>query len=231
MADVMMRVPEYIILNHIEAALKIVRDDFVNQVNEQDTILWKMFQGTIFQRYDFFEQAKQVICGDIDDPRRVECNLIFNMKRGGAPTVHLNLPGEVTDNDNGIGIDEGYQTPIYVDGDPGSSTGTFTSVFTRSQSATYNIVITTDNSNEIVLLYHFIRALLISCYNSLSLHGLKNIKFGGQDIQPYSDLIPANLWLRGISMSFSYETSSFDFTSQVMINGIGFQGILKSEIQ
>jgi len=224
MTDIMMRVPEFIILETIENALKIVRNDFADQVDEQKSLLWLLLQGTQFQRYNFFEQGKQVICCDIDDPRRLECDLMFNMHRNGAPTLHITLPTDTTDSDNGMGIDEGYVEPYYTDGVEGVSPGTFQSVFTRSYQSTVNIVIVSDNSNEIIFLYHFIRALLVSCYNHLSLSGLKNLKFGGQDIQPYQELQQQNFFMRTISVNFQYETSSIDFTKQLMVTDINFNG-------
>lgn len=223
MADIMMRVPEFILLETLENALKFVRNDFADQMNEQDTYLYKMLQGTQFQRYDFFEQAKQVICGDIDDPRRLECDLIFNFDRNGAPTIHINLPSEMSTQDNGMGIDEGYVDNIYTDGDV-DTPGSYHKVWTRRFQAVYNIVITSDNTNEVIFLFHFVRALLLSTYDHLSLSGLQNITFGGQDIQPYSDLIPPNLFMRAISVNLQYETSAISFSQVPMFGKLVFRG-------
>lgn len=208
-----MTVPEFVLWQTLTAALTFVRQDYAAAVTAGDnTKSWLyracLYQG--FQLYDFFTQAQQVICAPEDDPRYLNVNLMFNMERQGPPSIHITLPAEQTmPNGNGLGNDEGYFGIEQVtEADPDEHVmATFDPVFTRRYSAIYNIVVTSDNSNEIIFLHHFVKALLTACIPHLHFMNLQNIKLGGQDIQPYNELVAQNLYMRAVQVSLEYDTS------------------------
>lgn len=222
----LMVVPEFILQQTLESMLKFIREDYVaNTATPQKSYLYNMLNGVAFQRYNFYEQAKQVICGPADDPRYLIVDLMFNTERNGAPTIHITLPGETGGQGDGIGSDEGYEDLI-VDTEADEDNdiaGVDIPVYVRRISATYNIVVSSDNTNEIIFLYHFTRALLIAVIPHLSLSGLQNIVFGGRDLQPYPEL--ANrFYMRAINLSLQYDTgapSKFKLTipNDIIVDG------------
>lgn len=130
---------------------------------------------------------------------------------------------------NGIGSDQGYQDELFIDTEynPDGSMltqGSHTPVFTRRFQSTYNIVITSDNSNEVVLIYHTMRALLIGLIPSINLAGLQNLAFGGQDVQLYSGLAPKNMYVRAITVTLQYETSAPSIFPLPMVHDIIAKG-------
>lgn len=219
-------VPEFIIHSTIEMLLLKVREDYSSQTDKTKSLLAKLLDNVSFQRYDFLNQAISVICCDLDHPRYVEVDLLFNRDRNGAPTIHVMLPNETTDmRANGLGNDEGYIESDYEDGDEDSNIpGSFTSTFTRSFQSQYDIVITSDNANEIILIYHLLKALLISATDHFHLSGLRNISIGGQDIQQYAaqQMFPG-LYVRSLRLSVQYETTTLNLNSQLMANKIEVQ--------
>src|SRR5690606_20716173 len=86
--------------------------------------------------------------------------------------------------------------------------------------ATYDIVILSDNSNEVVMLYHIIKSLLVALSASLTLEGLENMTFGGQDLQPYADLAPKNLFMRAIRLTIEYNSSALGFDKHPLFQDI-----------
>lgn len=211
--------PEIILLETLQSAIKFVRQEYADQSDKTQSYLYKLLNGAIIEKYDLFTQAVQVICGADDSPRLFKIDLMFNAKRDHVPSAHITLPSEMTGQGNGMGTDEGYANYIEEAGDIGGQfNGDFgddyaigtegtvrRAVLSRRISATYNIVIMSDNTNEVVLIYHFLRAILIALIPHLHIKGLSNVSFGGQDLQPYEGL-GHNLHMRAITISLQYDT-------------------------
>jgi hypothetical protein len=231
MADQLIKIPEFILFDLLNKAIEYIRNDYEAQSDKDKSFLMKVLKGNAIERYDLQKQAVQVfIDNNPENQRYLETNLMFNMEREGMPTIHLTLPSEQTQSGgNGIGSDEGYQDSIIEDteyNEAGEMTfqGQITPVFTRRFQSTYNVVITSDNSNEVILIYHTLRALFISLIPSMHLAGLENVAFGGQDVQLYQGLAPKNMYIRAITVTLQYETSSPNIFSQPMFHDITARG-------
>lgn len=205
-----MIVPEFILQQTIQSMLDYIRQDYIDNIaTPTKSYLYKLLNGTAFKNYDFYEQAKQIVCSNPDDPRYLVVDLMFNMERNGAPTIHITLPGESGGQGDGLGSDEGYEDYIHdQDADVDNHVmAQDTPVYSRRMAATYNIVVSSDNTNEIIFLYHFTRAILIAVIPHLTFKGLENVVFGGRDIQPYPEL--ANrFYMRAINLSLQYQASA-----------------------
>lgn len=197
--------PESIFIDTLKSILKIVRDDFNNNVDETKTILYRSFNTAgKLERYKFYEQLKKVIITKEDDPRKFDFHLGFNMTKIATPHCHITLPSE-TSSQNGLGLDQGKEDPVFDD-----LTKTYRDVYTRRFDSTYNFTITSDNMNETIALYHWLRSVLIQLINHLELSNLEHIRISGGDIQLNPALVPPNIAIRNISVSFSYDLSVQD---------------------
>lgn len=226
MADeIQLIVPETIILQTIESILAFIERDFnANSLDETKSVLYRILNQNIgLQRYKFYEQSKKVFVSAIDNPRRIKANLGFNMQRNGIPTIHVIFPDDRS-GVNGINIDEGYQDPVY---DPISNL--YRVVYSRRFDSNLKIVFTSDNTNEVILAYHLIRAMLIPTINHLSLAGLEQISFSGGDIAINDQLAPLNIYMRELVLNFSYDVNVQNFYDEVYINSLNFVGTLADE--
>lgn len=201
----MINIPEIIILDTIKKLLKTIRLDYNNNIADTTkSLLYRLLNGNEVQRYKLFTQAEAVFITTDDNPRHLDVNLFFNAKRAGIPTIHITLPSE-SERNNAIGLSEGFRETIYDETD-----GAFIRTFNRRYGAKYNIIITSDNSNEVVLLYHFLRSVLISLNPHFNLSGLQNPKLSGGDLQINSELVPSNIFIRSIGMEFEYDVEAQD---------------------
>ena len=215
-------IPEFEVLNVVQLALDFIRKDYDAQLEPENSYLVRLLQGDGLKRYDFVTEAKKIFLADIDDPRYLEAHLMFNFERAGAPTIHIVLPSEQTaEQNNGIGLDEGYDDYIFDDEqDP----TTYTATFTREFQSNYSIVITSENTNEVILIYHVLRALLISLTQHLGLKGIRGIKLGGHDLSVNDKSFPQNIFFRAINMSLQYETSCPDVVNHPIFKTITAKG-------
>lgn len=216
-----LRLPEFIIHHGVENALKFLREDY-QQHETAGTINESFFSKLVgdiqFQRYSYMEQGKSVFFNGKEHQRYLEVDLMFNMSRDGAPTIHITTPAE-TPGQGAIGTDEGsYENELE------NEDTQLRSVFTRRYKGTYDIVIVSDNSGEVVFIYHVLRALLTSLIPHFHLAGLENVTFSGQDLTPYSEIVPKNFNMKAIRMNLEYETSTLSFNTNPVINGLVFSG-------
>jgi hypothetical protein len=231
--DQLVVIPEFILFNIINRCLNYLRTDYANQTDKNLSFLNMVLNGNSIERYDLATQAKKVfIDNDETNDRFLEVHMMFNMQREGLPTIHLTLPSEQTQTGgNGIGSDEGYKDPVcidttYNDDETIKENGWAAPVYTRRFQSTYNIVITSDNSNEVILIYHTLRALLISLIPSISLEGLENVAFGGQDVQLYQGMANKNMYIRAISVTLQYDTSAPNIFHKNFVNDMTAKGKL-----
>jgi hypothetical protein len=187
----MLKIPEYIIHNQILRIISFLKKDL--KENPQNSLLQNMTSGASFENLNFWEQAKFIF----ESEEEIKIDLIYNLSKDTYPNIYINSPSEATmGGGNGMGVDEGYE-------------GVF---LTRRYNATYDIVINSNNSNEVVILYHILRSLLTSLTNHLSTLGLENISISGQDLTPNSEIESQQrgFYTKVLKIYLEYETQSLN---------------------
>jgi len=222
----LIRIPEFIIFDALQKAINFIRADYKQALangNDKKSMLYKLVGSLGIEKYKYFEQAIAIfITADTENPRELQIHMMFNMQRAGMPTIHITTPSE-TSGQNAIGVDEGeYQNWINLDEEEPAVAKTTNSIFTRRYKATYDAVITSDNSNEIILIYHILKALLASLTLHLAGNGLENVALSGQDLTPFVDVVPKSCFVRAVRISLEYETSTTSFEAQNILSEIIF---------
>jgi len=211
----MLVIPEIQLLEIIDKLLNAVQADFKNKTEKQ-TILSRLFEGRKVQKFDFFKQAQDLfIDRGVDHPRRIKTRIFFDASVAATPTIHITLPSEET-GDDGLGVDAGFQPNI-------SEKGQVTQVFNRRFDTLYHIVITSANTFEVILIYHLLKAMLITTFVQLEFAGLSNPKLSGQDLQIYQELAPPNIFIRGLGLRVSYDAEIPSLFSEDEIKEIFFE--------
>lgn len=222
MANDLIKVPEFLIFDTLKNILKYIKDDYTEAVNKNDSFLLQIIHDLGLQRYKYDKQAIAVFVKESDDPRALTVEMMLNMKKIGPPTIHVTVPSDSNAQNAIGGSQNSFQDIVYYEG-----TKEYRNTFSRRLRTTLSLVITSDNSNEVVLIYHIVRALLISLQNHLALLGLENLTFGGQDLSLMSDKIPPNMYFRALNLGIEYQTSSLDLSKQRYFIDILADGALK----
>lgn len=182
-----------------EQKLKALVDYALANINED--YLYRLFGDLTFgdASYSYFENAKALFLKRTDNPRKVECNVFFNKDRQGLPTIHIAMNSDYIGEGNGIGFDPGdaFVSTMYCDEE--------LETFTRIYSSRYNVIFTSDNTFEVLLMYNVIKAFFQGNYSLLELNGLQNVKFSGNDIILTDYLISPNIYSRAFMIDCIYE--------------------------
>jgi hypothetical protein len=218
-------IPEIILLNAYRLGLEYIRNNYkANKAAPQNSYLATVLGFTdvnvLDTRYDFYTQATSVFCTQESDPRDIKVNLFFNAARAKIPTIHITNPAELPIHDS-LAINEGFQDPIVNE-----VTGEYTVVYSRRFKAKYNIVLTSDNTNEIVLMYQVLRSLTISMIDHLQLSGLENIKISGSDLNIKSDIVPLGVFMKNIGIEFEYDVPAVKLSTNDFLLCFKLQGVV-----
>lgn len=208
-----MIIPEVILYNTLNGILAVIREDYSQAANKTKTILHSLLDRDdnddqlSIESYNYLKQGVHIFTQTPASQRQIKAFIGYNPAVAGLPSLHILLPSE---SDMPSGISHEYDT--YEQAENGSfgitnyddATDTLTKSITYNNTATYNVMITSDNSSEVVLIYHVLKACFSMFEGELGVRGLMNIRIGGGDISMQSDLVPANIFHRNMSISFEY---------------------------
>jgi len=206
----MIILPEIILFKVIDGVLNKLKAD-TKQHDEQKTFLYRTMKGVSLREFDFYKQAKELLTRELDHPRQLEVRMFFDTERASLPTIHITLPSE-SEEGNGIGIDQGYESDI-IDGVQGKQYVQYNRMF----RATYNIVVTSDNTFEVIMIHSLIKHMLLAMMDIIELNG-------AQDIRMDSDIVPLNVFSRAVTITFEYENAVPSFTEEDFVETLIFTG-------
>lgn len=214
-------IPEVLIYNFLKFVFEIVKEDF-NSNSIDETILYTIFNSDedgnllTFENFNYLQQAKELF---ID--RTPTVNLGYNLEIAGMGSVHILLPSE-DGQAPGIGNNENYQPNI-------EKTGFTTPVYTQSFNTTFNLMISSENSFEVLMIYHLLKVMIVSFTDHLELAGIRMPKISGSDVSIQSELVPTHIFHRNLMLNFFYELNVLSYLQQKIVKNVKVTSIIKNE--
>ena len=195
--------PEFVIHNTLVSIVELLRRDLAEHADDDtQTILYKILgideQGKALQLnlYNVFKQAKKII----QTKQNLSVNFGYNQEVANIISLHILLPSET--GKMTIGADEGYvEEDLYKDRVKIGKQN----YFTQSFDSTYQIMITSNNSAEVSVVYNILKSMLLMLVPHLELMGLRLPTISGNDIVMQDDLVPVPIFHKVINLSFTYE--------------------------
>lgn len=196
--------PEIVIYNTLESIVKLIRTDLQeNAGSEEETILYKILgvdeEGNSIKMnlYNYFAQAKKMFLS----PQNLSVNFGYNQEVAKIISMHILLPSE--QGESTIGSDEGYiEDEILNDSGEKISTQQY---YTQLYNCTYQIMITSNNSSEVNVVYNVMKSMLLMLVPHLELMGIRIPSLSGNDIMMQDDLTPIPLFHKVLNLTFKYE--------------------------
>ena len=217
MSNTAILIPEIEIYEVLNIFVNFAIEDYKSKSDKTSTFLWHIFGkraplvdgGPARQmelgKFKFFDEAVNIIVdGGVEKKRKIEISVGYNMQRASVPTFHIVMPSESPKN-AGIGDNEGY-----TEGIDDKSNRTYFRTVTQDASVQYTIIITSDNVNEVLVLYNFLKACFLGMKAQLELRGFQNTKSGGTDLNLSDDLMPTNIFHRSFTLLFDYDYTTVD---------------------
>lgn len=192
--------PELVIHNVLVSIITLLRTDLQeNSSDETESILYKILgldeeeQPIQLNLYNYFKQAKKILLTE----HNLSINFGYNQEVANMISLHILLPSET--GKVGIGADEGYMNN--VDENETLYNGYYTAVY----ESTYQIMITSNNSAEVNVVYTILKSMLLMLIDQLELFGLRLPSISGNDIVMQDDLTPVPIFHKVLNLTFTYE--------------------------
>lgn len=205
-------IPDLALEKLISSAIKFLKIDYDTQVtengDEKTSYLYYLTHNVGVQRISFFEEAKDIFFNtDPKSNKKVSISLGWPETIKHASNVIITHVGEDYA-DNALGVDQGvniYEEYVPENYTPSEETNAWRETYARRYRANFRIIITGDNTNETLIIYHILKSILISFEGTQHLQyiGFQNCKIEGGDIEIRAENIP-NRFAKSIKFSFDY---------------------------
>lgn len=213
--------PEFVIHKTLVAIVEMLRADLAEHAaDDTQSLLYKILgtdeQGQPLQLnvYNVFRQAKKII----QTKNNLSVNFGYNQEVAQIISLHILLPSE--QGKMAIGADEGYLSDdIVEDGEKVRVQNYYTQMY----DATYQIMITSNNSAEVNVVYNILKSMLLMLVPQLELMGLRLPTLSGNDVVMQDDLVPVPLFHKVINLSFTYEHNVPQMVQQLVAKNFYYQ--------
>ena len=213
--------PEFVIHKTLVAIVKMLRSDLAEHAaDDTQSILYKILgtdeQGQPLQLnlYNVFKQAKKII----QTKNNLSVNFGYNQEVAQIISLHILLPSE--QGKMAIGADEGYLSDDIVEDGEKTRVQNY---YTQMYDATYQIMITSNNSAEVNVVYNILKSMLLMLVPQLELMGLRLPTLSGNDVVMQDDLVPVPLFHKVINLSFTYEHNVPQMVQQLVAKNFYYQ--------
>lgn len=213
--------PEFVIHKTLVAIVEMLRADLAEHAaDDTQSLLYKILgtdeQGKPLQLnlYNVFKQAKKII----QTENNLSVNFGYNQEVAQIISLHILLPSE--QGKMAIGADEGYLSDDIVEDGEKTRVQNY---YTQMYDATYQIMITSNNSAEVNVVYNILKSMLLMLVPQLELMGLRLPTLSGNDVVIQDDLVPVPLFHKVINLSFTYEHNVPQMVQQLVAKNFYYQ--------
>ena len=213
--------PEFVIHKTLVAIVEMLRADLAEHTaDDTQSLLYKILgtdeQGQPLQLnlYNVFKQAKKII----QTKNNLSVNFGYNQEVAQIISLHILLPSE--QGKMAIGADEGYLSDDIVEDGEKTRVQNY---YTQMYDATYQIMITSNNSAEVNVVYNILKSMLLMLVPQLELMGLRLPTLSGNDVVMQDDLVPVPLFHKVINLSFTYEHNVPQMVQQLVAKNFYYQ--------
>lgn len=196
-----MILPDFVIIRVLNNVLDLIRTDYrtLSAANKvQESFLYRItYDMMIEDRYEPFPAAVKMLINTDQDPKKLLVRSAYDTNTNRTPFVFVAL-GEEHESNNSLtqGIAD---NPYQMVGED-----KYKKFYQRRFAANYQVVIGGENKNEVVLLYHIIKAIVIHYYTVFYCERLEMMKISGGDVR-MNTAVPDKIFLQTIILSFEYE--------------------------
>lgn len=175
--------------------------------DEMDGILYKDLAIEIFTRTDL-------------EQRKIDTRLMFDLDRAPLPTIHVREPAKSKGKTDAIGY---TSEELYENLD-----GSFQEQRRRSFASQYELMATSMNRHEVIIIEEVMTALLVGAQDTLALaNPFYTFDFSVKELIANNELIPNPLFIKSIGLQVNYNKTYPDLSSNQMLGKILFtQNIL-----
>ena len=199
----MSTIPILKVKKFIDLLIEFVRTDYENATDKTKTFLYRTLSDNVDEGWDFYTNGVEIFSRAASDSRRLETRLMFDRSRANIPTIHVREPAKNKGSYDGIGFldDDIYineQTDIDIP-------PTISSTTRKTFQSQFDIMITSGNSLECVLIQEVLESLMLASFDSLTIPFFELVDFTSKELMMMDDVERNMLFAKSITLNIQYQ--------------------------
>lgn len=191
--------------------------DYLSKEDKEDTWLYKVFNSMQTSNFKIYDQIVDLLTRTKRHSRKLETRLMFDPSRAELPTIHIHMPQENPVGGNYISMGARDSDTVGV-GEDG-----FSYIYEKEFSSSYDIIVTSNNRMEVLILYEFLKRVFIAGADTL-IEQFTNFNFSGKELLYDSTLMP-DVFFRAFTVRTEEDVKVPSIISQVSGgSSIDFEG-------
>lgn len=214
----------------IESLVSFVKVDYQSKLQEgfvNESFLYRCFdQDDFIEKVNYLQTAIELFTRPVTDSRVLEIRLLFDRDRATLPTIHVREPAKMKGQSDGIGF-IGEQLFLndqrFDEEDEPILPNTYTYSVRRSFSSQYELLITSANRHEVLIIEEVIMALLMGGQDMLS----SVLPFDLNQVSVrelmFNDNLSPNVFIKAINLNVTYDKVYPEIVDNPIIQKILFE--------
>lgn len=204
----MSTIPILKVKKFIDLLIEFVRTDYENATDKTKTFLYRTLSDNVDEGWDFYTNGVEIFSRDATDSRRLETRLMFDRSRANIPTIHVREPAKNKGSYDGIGF---LDDDIYINESTGLDQNnqpippTISSTTRKTFQSQFDIMITSGNSLECVLIQEVLESLMLASFDSLTIPFFELIDFTSKELMMMDDAERNMLFAKSITLNIQYQ--------------------------
>lgn len=209
----------------IDSLLIFVKQDYedklANNISDESFLIRCFDSEDIADDISYKDLAVEIFTRGDQESRKVETRLMYDRERASLPTIHVREPAKGKGKQDSIGyIDE----DLFINSDL-----SYNQVRRRSFDSNFELLITSFNRHEVLIMEEVILALLIGAQDTLALASpFYQFSFNIKELMANNELVPDILFIKSIGLNVSYNKTYPDISNNNMLNSILFKANILS---
>lgn len=175
----------------VSGLMEYIYQETISGKPATETFLYKLLNGNVDEKVDFYKQALSIYSRTPGNPRNVRVVLEYPKDKTGLPCYVIREPGKTDGPTNSIGKIEGFYP-----GDNGNYQ------YSDSRTSNYELMCFSDNMVESIIMSEVLYALLVASTDVMA-QRFDTLNFSMKELMANNDLIPVPIFIRSIGLEVS----------------------------
>lgn len=194
------------LINYISQDL----NDNINNGTEENSFLYKIWDGVSEDKYNFYEQAKDIFGRTVYDPHKLTVSLQYNKNLNSIPNIWIREPARRKGSYNSIGD---IQEEVSDDG--------YTKLYRDTKMSNYELMITSNNTLSTILVCETIYHALLGAHDTLT-KMFDVFDFNMKELISNNELTPTPIIIKSIEITTQSQTFAPSIIQEDIVNNINF---------
>ena len=214
----------------VESLVNFVKEDYQQKLQEgyvDESFLNRCFdEDDVDEKINYLSVAQELFVRPVTDSRKLEIRLLFDRDRATLPTIHVREPAKMkgsTDTIGFIGEDLYENDQRYDEGDEPIYPNTYHNSVRRSFNSQFELMITSANRHEVLIIEEVIMALLMGSQDMLHLVLPFYLNQISVKELMFNDNISPNIFIKAITLNAGYDKTYPEIVKNEIIQKILFE--------